>query len=187
MVFLLKRAAIYSEKLLFGTVEEQSPTNAGKELLGKPLKKLEVQPNSLTPIASESDWKNYFFHRHQIEQTYGLSESAVQQIIAKMRRRQETLDIQWYFLEIDEQKVGAVGLLLFTFKGQRYGRLQDVDIFPTHQSRGYGNQLLAAIEYLATQQGATHLFLSADTDDWPLSWYKRHDYKTLALINKQET
>lgn len=183
----LKKAALYSEELLFGTVEEQPAIDAGKELLAKSLANFGFEEaSSLTKISSDQDWADYFTYRFEIEQTYGLSESAVHQIIAKMRRRQETLAIDWYFLEVSEQKVGAIGLLLFTFDGVTYGRLQDVDIFPIHQNQGYGNQLLATIERLAHQEGVTHLFLSADTDDWPLAWYKRHGYKTLAYIAKQE-
>jgi hypothetical protein len=58
-------------------------------------------------------WADYTRFRHDVEKEYGLSLEEVRRIVDRMLAREAELDIQWFFLEVANARVGAVGALRF--------------------------------------------------------------------------
>ncbi len=185
-VFMLLDAALESERVLFEHVTLVDDHAEGKALLVKP-KTLDAPspvPLRLEAIASDADWAAYLQARYEVEKVYGLNLEQTERIIQQMQQRMQRMALGWHFLWLDEEAVGAVGLLLFEHQGQHYGRLQDVDVFPGYRGQGNGNRLLTAVEALAWQRRAAALFIGADTDDWPLGWYQRRGYTRIGTVIK---
>ena len=177
---LRAEAAIHSQQLLFGTASlPQVDEKPGIALLGKRVVRCRAS-DDLRIIASPVAWEDYFRLRCQVESAYGLDVAATWPMIETMRERQTRLSIKWYFLNVKQENVAAVGLLEFDFNHAHCGRLQDVDVFPQYRRRGFGNRLLSAIEALAANCGVADLFVEARENDWPLQWYVRHGYERLA-------
>ena len=178
-------AALASEALLFGAVQ---PADAapGKWLLG-----LVARPSLRAPalhlIHSEDDWQHYLALRVEVERAWGMDPTGTAVMVRAMRERQRRLPIDWAFLRVNGQAVGAIGLLRFMHGASACGRLQDVDIFPAFRHQGYGNMLLDAVQAWAQNEPrpVKQLFVAADEDDWPLAWYERRGFMRLVRVGKQ--
>jgi GNAT superfamily N-acetyltransferase len=117
--------------------------------------------------------------RLQIEKGFGdFSHAAVAEMVLQIRKCQESLNGQWYLALDSFQKrvVGEIGMVRFHV-GLTIARLQDVDIIPSEQGRGLGNELLLGIIAQAKKDGISALCLKADHDDWPLNWYHRRGFE----------
>lgn len=137
----------------------------------------------LKPLTSPEDWQNYLEARTLIEAAYGMKDPQLLEILVKdIQIKAQALGGQWYVFEIQNQVVGAVGLIPFEHDGRLWGRLKDVDILPAFQHRGYGNQLLNAIKNRARDLNVQTLGLMALAEDWPQAWYQRHGFQIMGDI-----
>lgn len=91
-------------------------------------------------------------------------------------RCQDELGAKAFLLKDKDTYVGEIGIVPFSFDLLRVGRLQDVEIAPHYQGKGYGNQLLALTFLKAKEMGLSALCLKARPNDWTPSWYERHGF-----------
>jgi GNAT superfamily N-acetyltransferase len=148
------------------------------------LKDRELGSIRLDEVTSESHWQAMLAIRMQVERAFGIvDEEVVQTFIDEIRKCQRVLGGRWYVARAPgyEAYVGEVGLVPFEFGGRRVGRLQDVDIVPCFQGRGFGNALLDAIIHQAKCDGLQALCLLADVKDWPRHWYRRRGFVPVVI------
>ena len=125
-------------------------------------------------VSQESHWQAMFDLRRQVEKAYGLTDQAIlEQIIADIKCKTDALAGCWYLVKLADQFIGEIGLIPFTYQGQKVGRLQDVDIVPSYQGKGYGRQLLRHLMSVAREQQYEALCLMALANDWPKDWYQK--------------
>ncbi|GCE47364.1 acetyltransferase (GNAT) family protein [Thermosporothrix hazakensis] len=135
----------------------------------------------LTPAQNEADWATMFAYRFQGEQAFGITDSrTIRRMIEHIRWRQRHLESAWYLAHAEGAIVGGIGLVCCNTPYGKVGRLQDVNIIPAYQGKGFGNELLHAICQLATTAGLQGLCLRADAADWPKNWYARYGFEHVA-------
>lgn len=178
----LVAAAQHSELLLFGAVV---PSAKKKVLLGRHRVDSDAQrATRLRLVHADEDWELYQKERMMVEQAYGVSPAEVAQLVRHMRQCTLEHPMRWFFYQVDDCAVGAVGLYEFALDGAVYCRLQDVDVFPRFRAQGHGNGLLDDALAQAATQGARAVVVGADEDDWPLGWYIRRGFSPLASVHK---
>ena len=140
---------------------------------------------SLHPATSEEDFAKMKILRREIEEVYpGYVEGVEGPMVDFIAHKQSLLQGHWYLAIHKEEFVGAAGLIVVDTNLGLVGRLQDVDISPMMQGQGFGNGLLRALLLKAKDLELNGLFLRAECDDWPKSWYGRHGFKELAYCRR---
>ena len=109
------------------------------------------EEGKLLKVVAEAQWKELYHTRREVEKAYGLvDEVRLEMIIQDIRSKVEQLSGKWFLFTVNEEVVGEIGFVPFTLDEQRVARLQDVDILPKHQGKGFGQSLLTCLEsYLA--------------------------------------
>jgi len=131
----------------------------------------------LSEVRSPEDWQDLLILRTKVESALGIKDqSIIQKFIDDIRRKMLKFDGTWFLARLGTTLVGEIGLVIFDFDGRRIGRLQDVDIIPTEQGKGYGNQLLNAVCKLAIDKSLEGLCLMATEKDWPKIWYQKFGF-----------
>lgn len=131
----------------------------------------------LIPVDSEKLWGELFATRKEVEIAFQVTdEKVIQQLITDIKRKCTELGGCWYLALANGVTIGEIGVVPFAFRNLRIGRLQDVDILPKYQGRGFGNQLLAAICEQAMTAKLDGLCLMAKANDWPKDWYARFGF-----------
>ncbi len=133
----------------------------------------------LRRVEGEAGWEAMRKVRVEIERPFGAGPAAAARMVDHIQRRRQFLDGDWYVAEVDAEVVGAIGLVVFDLPSARLGRLQDVDILPRFQGRGFGRELLDAIRGEALRRGCSALCLRTDAGDWPRDWYGREGFETV--------
>lgn len=133
----------------------------------------------LERVESEADWSLMSDARVEVESAFGVEPGRARRMVDHIRRRKRFLTGEWYLARSGEAVVGGVGLVVFEAHSGRLGRLQDVDILPSFQGRGLGNELMAAAIHEARRTGCSAICLRADADDWPNEWYARLGFATV--------
>jgi GNAT superfamily N-acetyltransferase len=144
----------------------------------------------LIKVQSEEDWKTMRLMRQKIEAAFGIADAnLVEEMVTKTKHCCQKLDADWYLAKLPSRNgeiVGEVGLVRFHADGFAWGRLQDVDVVPAFQNRGFGNLLLSSIVQLAREQGLSALCLKADSRDWPSHWYQRFGFEIVGHMNGRD-
>ncbi len=131
----------------------------------------------LHAVHTPEDWRRLLALRVDVEKAFGLEDAElVALFVEDVRRKSQQFEGQWYLAQVEGEDVGEIGLLIFEWEGRRVGRLQDVDILPRFQGRGYGRQLLQQICALASKRDCEGLCLMAKAEDWPRHWYRRFGF-----------
>ena len=132
---------------------------------------------NLQAVKSEANWQQLFDHRKKVEVAFGVTDQNLLDKFDKdMQNKSIKLDGKWFLAYHNNKQVGAIGYIPFMFEGNKIARLQDVDILPKHQGKGFGNMLLKSILYHLTQKGFGSVCLMAKTDDWPKDWYLKNGF-----------
>jgi N-acetylglutamate synthase-like GNAT family acetyltransferase len=167
----MEELVLQTEKSLFGgfkTTTPQVPMWLNLESFNKAY----TSKLNLVEISKPEDWELYEKLRTEIEIPFGVTDSKeVKKFIQEIRDIISRTTSSWHFTYYQKQAVGCVGLVEFKFKNQQIGRLLDVDVVPSFQKLGYGNQLLRAVVDLARSKQLTALCLKADADLWVKDWY----------------
>lgn len=136
----------------------------------------------LERISDEAGWSRMAEMRVEVEEAFGVEPARARRMVDHIRHRKCFLDGEWYLAHSGEDNlvggvggVGGVGLVVFeNADSGRVGRLQDVDILPKFQGRGFGNELMSAVTREARHRfGCSSICLRADAADWPRHWYAR--------------
>ncbi|MBW2736077.1 MAG: GNAT family N-acetyltransferase [Deltaproteobacteria bacterium] len=128
-------------------------------------------------VKSESDWAAMHALRCSVERAFGLVDAeTVARFVDDIRRKCERLDGQWWLARHGSEPVGEIGFVPFALGDLAVARLQDVDVVPHHQQKGFGNELLAWAISHAAASGIDALCLMAKADDWPKDWYASHGF-----------
>jgi N-acetylglutamate synthase-like GNAT family acetyltransferase len=133
-------------------------------------------------ITTLQDWQFYYRSRVVIESAYGITAFQVYYMIKRMKLLMKKFNIIWYFLERQGVKVGAIGIYYFSFENINFVRLQDIDIFPEFRRFGYGNSLLDLLLLYMLEQKIQHIFVGAEQNDWPITWYQRRGFQKICGI-----
>jgi len=132
----------------------------------------------LQSVASDTDWRRLEIARREIEIAFaGGAPNDVPSMIAGIKKVISNFEADWFFAVHAGEIVGEAGLVEFTIKGKKVGRLQDIDILPKFQGRRLGNELLKSIFLEARKRGLTGLCLKADEDRWVKDWYVRRGFE----------
>lgn len=178
-------AALRSEAALHGPTEPPVGDGSDRALLVRPVARpwRDGVAVRLRPIAGGAAWRRYLAARVAVEEAYGLDRDAVARVVRRMRDAAAAHPIRWSFVvDAAGTEVGAVGRFALAHAGERFWRLQDVDVFPPFRGRGYGNALLRATSERAARDGVAALIVAADEDDWPLAWYLRCGFVRVATV-----
>ncbi|MBA2694160.1 MAG: GNAT family N-acetyltransferase [Rubrobacter sp.] len=128
----------------------------------------------LDRVEDEAGWSRMARMRVEVESAFGVEPERARRMVDHIRRRKRFLDGEWHLaLSNDGIVIGGIGLVVFETPSGRLGRLQDVDILPRFQGRGFGNELIAAVVREDRRSGYSSICLRADADDWPKKWYAR--------------
>ena len=134
----------------------------------------------LIPINEEKHWEIMLNLRREIEANFGLfDETLLKQLVKDIQTKSEHLNGQWFLAKFQEVWVGEIGLIPFDFRGQKVGRVKDVDIIPSRQGKGLGNLLIQALCQYAKQEKLQALCLMAIANDWPQQWYQKLGFKKM--------
>ena len=129
---------------------------------------------SLSKVVDEEAFELLHAIRTEIETNSGVQDQElIKKFIDDVRQKISVLGGSWYIAKQNELPIGQIGIVPFDFESSRVGRLQNVNILPSHQSRGLGTQLIAEMCHIATKMKLSALCLMARTDDWPKDWYNR--------------
>ena len=104
----------------------------------------------LRRVEGEAGWEAMRKVRVEIERPFGAGPAAAARMVDHIQRRRQFLAGDWYVAEV----VGEIGLVVFDLPSVRLGRLQDVDILPRFQGRGFGRELLDAIREKPCEEAA---------------------------------
>ncbi|MCH8612922.1 GNAT family N-acetyltransferase [Arsenicicoccus dermatophilus] len=186
----LVEAVLASERALFPrTTILQDPHAVGKALLaleepgwtpattGEPGTRVQ-----LTPIVSGEDWAAYFDRRMGVATELGKAQHHVFSMVGVLHERCTRLGLRMYFATVGSTRVGAVGIFRVKEQGVTCARIQEVDIFPGHRGKGYGDLLMAGVTAQLRQDGVDTVAVGADEDDWPVTWYERHGFRRIARV-----
>jgi len=134
----------------------------------------------LDPVVSTGDWEVLAGLRREIEKAYNLTdETILEKIIEDIQTKSRELNGQWFLFCHSDQYVGSIGVVPFTFDGERIGRIQDVDIIPSCQGKGFGSKMLKMFFAEMKRTGLKSLCLMAIENDWPKDWYLRNGFSKL--------
>lgn len=115
-------------------------------------------PFKLRPIHTEDDWIEMLNLRAKIEMAFGESDiEMIKKIVGDTKLKSILLNGQWFLFQHNDTVIGEIGLIPFTFEDKVIGRIQDVDIAPEYQGRGYGNVLLNFIVNFALKNNYSAL------------------------------
>lgn len=135
---------------------------------------------SLHKISSDADWEEMFRIRCLIEKEFGVEDpSLVRRFVEDIKNKTKKLNAHWFLAKVKNKVIGEIGIVVLEESNFKVGRLQDVDIIPSEQKKGYGNQLLIAISNFAHKEGLDALCLMAKADDWPKDWYLRFGFQKI--------
>lgn len=180
--------ALLSEKALRPdcvVLSKQDPS-AGKALLARDAC-TPFGPRSLALLDCDSDerWALYEDFRVPVEREFGVDDAAARSLVRLMRERLGPLGLRlWLATGDDGHVVGGIGAFRIDHAGTEAARLQDVDVFPEHRGRGLGTALMEAVRLHLHSQGVRVLIIGADEEDWPLSWYRRLDFRDVARVER---
>jgi N-acetylglutamate synthase-like GNAT family acetyltransferase len=131
----------------------------------------------LVEVKSQEQWDEMLELRMSIEKEFGISDKVVvKQFVEDIKKKGHELKGKWFLAKTNEKTIGEIGILPFEFEGKKVGRLQDVDIIPCSQGKGYGRELLAQVCIKASEMNLNALCLMAKADDWPKEWYFRFGF-----------
>jgi len=131
----------------------------------------------LIEVKKEEDWQEMLDIRIAIEKEFGVTdEEEVRQFVIDIKKKAHELKGKWFLVKVEDKTIGEIGIVPFNFEGKVIGRLQDVDIIPSEQGSGYGNELLVETCKKACEMKIDALCLMAKTDDWPKDWYFRFGF-----------
>lgn len=130
----------------------------------------------LQPVVTEDAWNRYAYERVAVEAGFGVTESRARAMVDELRQRATRVGITLFFAVTGQDVVGAIGHFKLPVPNGHCARLQEVDIFPHWRGRGYGTSMLLEMLHHLASQGCTMAVIGADEDDWPLGWYRRHDF-----------
>lgn len=131
----------------------------------------------LEKVESELHWKQLYEVRRLVEVKFGITKpSETEVLINDVKKKSDKLKGNWFLVISEENLVGEVGLIPFEFGSLKIGRLQDVDIIPSEQGKGFGGEMLREICELAKAQNCDGLALMAKVNDWPKDWYARYGF-----------
>jgi predicted N-acetyltransferase YhbS len=136
----------------------------------------------LQPVSSLDDWKQMTDLRAEIEARFGdFSAEEIREMVSQIERCQNKLNATWYLARLRSslKLVGEVGLVRFACGNEWVGRLQDVDIAPSAQGQGLGNDLIWSTLAMAQASGLSAICLKADTSSWQEEWYVRRGFRRL--------
>nr|WP_277628237.1 GNAT family N-acetyltransferase [Arsenicicoccus dermatophilus] len=103
-------------------------------------------------------------------------------MVGVLHERCTRLGLRMYFATVGSTRVGAVGIFRVKEQGVTCARIQEVDIFPGHRGKGYGDLLMAGVTAQLRQDGVDTVAVGADEDDWPVTWYERHGFRRIARV-----
>lgn len=108
------------------------------------LTQLKSKPSlQLYKLFSDEDWNQYFQMRSEVEKQFGVMDPIrVTNIVDNVRRTAKKFNSSWYLGKDKEKVIGDIGLVLFETISGPIGRLQDLDVLPSHQGQGFGSQIL---------------------------------------------
>ncbi|MFT7433535.1 MAG: N-acetylglutamate synthase-like GNAT family acetyltransferase [Alphaproteobacteria bacterium] len=143
--------------------------------------KLNTSTNlTLQPILSAQDWVELFYIRKIIEKEFCVEDEAlIQSFVDDIKIKSTKLNGTWFLAQKYGQTIGAIGLVPFKYNGVIVGRLQDVDISPEFQGKGYGNDILSSLCCYARKENYSALCLMAKSNDWPKDWYSNFGFVKL--------
>ncbi len=140
---------------------------------------------SFRPVLSEADWEKMLRLRIDIEKNFGITDiKIISGFVSDIKAKSRELGGKWFLAIHEGQIVGEVGLIEFEIEGLKIARLQDVDIMPTQQGRGFGRHLLHGICEIAARSEIDGLALFARTDSWVKDWYLRFGFIKVGEASK---
>lgn len=92
---------------------------------------------------------------------------------------------QVFVVESEGRVVGmcSVQILISTAAGKEIGSVEDVIIDADYRGKGFGSELLQALEEFATKNGLARLQLQADKDNLAaIEFYVKHGWETTHLV-----
>ncbi len=156
----------------------------GKTLLVRPATaQLQSQARvSLRPAATEQEWHDYTRARVEAEAGFGIDREQTEVMVCDLRERAKSLGLRLYLARDGEHLVGAIARFLLPAPHQNWARLQEIDVFPSWRGNGFGDAVLASMFAILSAEGSAMVFVGADEDDWPLSWYRRRGFRDVARV-----
>ena len=132
----------------------------------------------LCPVTSDEEWQMLEEIRRKVEGPFGCEHpDLIRKFIEDAKCKHERFGGTWFLASYEGRWVGQIGIVPFRIEGQLIGRLQDVDIVPEEQGKGFGRQLLQALCRWACEHTFQALCLMAKADDWPRLWYQRFGFQ----------
>ena len=132
----------------------------------------------LRSCVSDKDFDVMFDLRKKVEKAFDIEDkNIIRSFVSDIQTMKETYSGNWYLAYFNGEAVGEIGLVPFIFEGERVGRLKDVDIIPSYQGNGLGNELLKEICFRARKQSLSGLCLTADAGEWPKDWYLKFGFE----------
>ncbi len=173
--------ALATEQQIYDVVEplgDSDRIGRAKVLLARGLSPPIVPDRQITlrPIATEESWNRYADERVAVEADFGVTESRARAMVDELRQRAKRVGMTLFFAVAGHDVVGAIGHFKVSVPHGDCVRLQEVDIFPQWRGRGYGTSMLLEMLHHVAIQGCITAVIGADEDDWPLDWYRRHDF-----------
>lgn len=135
-------------------------------------------PLRLEAVTTPAQWQQLAAYREEIELAVGGSPGEGEHMTAFQRFRAPHLQGHWYVAWAEGKPVASGGIFALKSPLGTLMRLQDIDVFPTYQGQGFGNQLLQALLFLA--HGTAGVGVRAEAHDWPLQWYQRRGFYPVA-------
>lgn len=126
----------------------------------------------------ESELSDYFWRAWREELPDADDETVRQLVERRCRIDRSTLAIRLASRYPDGQIAGHADLLL----RDGYGEIDSVGVEMQAQRRGIGDALLMEAAEIAGRGGVETLLLLADTEDWPLEWYRRRSFQTVGTV-----
>jgi ribosomal protein S18 acetylase RimI-like enzyme len=153
-------------------------TRSGALGFWKNLSEEQVKKSNLVlfEVESESTLKSLASLRASFMQPPEKNLQEINSSLDFVNRCRSELGAKWFLLSDKNDCVGEIGIVPFSFGSVCIGRLQNVEVSPSYQGKGYGNQLMNLVFSQATDMGLSALCLKARPDDWTSGWYEKNGF-----------
>lgn len=150
----------------FGWIDEYSTkgfSNATMILKQLPNLSCLDQNFSLFSMQTTDSWDDYFQAKF-LEKNPFKDKKLLANFIEFCTIRKGDFEGDWYLFKKGEQILGRIGVFVMNLAGKRVARLQDVEIVPNQQDKGYGLQLLLHILKLTRSFSPDAICLCCDDE-----------------------
>lgn len=138
---------------------------------------------SFKHIVSPHDWNSYTQMRQEIENVFQGMDVLVESMVDRMRLLVERKKAKFFLLFHGETAIGGIGFVPLRSSSQvLYARLQEVDIHPSWQGQGFGNQLLSCLVRELNFVKIHRACLLAEVGDWPHQWYSKVGFARVGVL-----